>query len=802
MYAPRASAYRPLVNPTGTNPIGFNNSTDARKVTANQRQLIQGQGDILQQQAGDLANQYRDQAGGVEDYLHEAYDPMAAGQGGYNPEEAAAINLSPQEKQNMVTGAGISSGVGTAASVAAAERAAAAAGGNPMALATYRARAAQSQAANAGDSMTKARVTAKQLESQGAQTTGAARLGQQDKALGYYGQLQGQKNQNAGNQQALQQGAFSTTVGGTNEATGGVLKASQTPSKTDKIIGGVAGAAKGLLSFLEDGSDGYLDGTDAVVGEDGPEAIIEASPMMADGGEMSEDGVPMYSFDTGTPSPEYSNQGSGESGQRMPFRERAQGILQNYLAKNQQQPMGAPQKPAEQWNPTTPYQQLGDAIGSIAGKGISSAMTDKGGDTMAADGLSLQGDGPEDNGYNDNKSVSGYLWDSEGDGYLQDSPDGVMAMADGKAPGVGIAETEAKMLQSAKLQRNAAMRMKQGPGKSGEMPDHDTEQSVMSAEGNNMQRFAEEAMAMRRQGPLSRYKADGQAPMVASLRRYDDTPVSKQYGKPGAGETLRDYIKRKESDMATNSISAQIRQPNRQIFWDSDKEAGPITSGPTHGFTDPSAPAGIPQHQVQKQAEEAMAARRNLPAGEPGAMGPMYRIGTSYGKGGRYKADGQAPMPSKQYGRPDVSGPPRPGMQEEKFRSTPQQQYERSLRGPQEPMRLMRRFEDSPKQPQEPMRLMRRFEDSPKQPQEPMMTRTTMVQRYKPDGSTDGAPYEKPQPPMGNRYKADGQAPMPPKIVTNPTRVRLAPGDAVVPLTYRPHAKVRPSAFVNAYRGA
>jgi hypothetical protein len=224
--------------------------------------------------------------------------------------------------------------------------------------------------------------------------------------------------------------------------------------------------------------------------------------MMAEG-RFSEDGAPMYSFDTGTPSPEYSS----ESGQKAPFRQRAKGILQNYLAKSQQQPMGAPQKPAEQWNPTTPYQQMGDTIGSAIGKGASVLM--------AADGLSLQGDGPEGNGYDDNKSVSGYLWDSEGDGYLQDSPDGVMAMADGKAP--GVAETEAKMLQSAKMQRDAAMRMKQGPGKSGEMPDHDTEQSVMSAEGNNMQRFAEEAMAMRRQGPLGRYKADGQAPMPPKI---------------------------------------------------------------------------------------------------------------------------------------------------------------------------------------------------------------------------------------------------------------------------------------------
>src|SRR3954471_23793291 len=129
------SPYRPISRVTTTNPIGFNNTNDARKVSANQRQLIQGQGDALMQSAEDLGNQYRDQTQGVEDYLNPVYDPMAQGQGGYNQAESAAINFSPQDAQNLVTSAGLTAGNRTAADVAAAERAANAAGGNPMALA-------------------------------------------------------------------------------------------------------------------------------------------------------------------------------------------------------------------------------------------------------------------------------------------------------------------------------------------------------------------------------------------------------------------------------------------------------------------------------------------------------------------------------------------------------------------------------------------------------------------------------------------------------------------------------------------
>ena len=50
--------------------------------------------------------------------------------------------LTPEQKQAMITSAGISAGQGTAAATGAADRAIAAAGGNPLAAATYRARAA------------------------------------------------------------------------------------------------------------------------------------------------------------------------------------------------------------------------------------------------------------------------------------------------------------------------------------------------------------------------------------------------------------------------------------------------------------------------------------------------------------------------------------------------------------------------------------------------------------------------------------------------------------------------------------
>jgi hypothetical protein len=363
-YQPSALPYNPINYPTATNPIGFNNSTDPRVATANQRQLIAGQGDALQANDQALAQQYQAQAGGVQNYLQPIENTLATGGGGYTADQASQIELSPQQKQDIATNAGISAGVGNAAAVGGAERAAAATGGNPAAMATYRARAAQSQAANAGQASTGAQVAAQQAGSAGAQAVGQAQQAQQGQALGYYGNLQAQQNQAGQTEQALGQSAFGTEAGAGTTATGQVLQASQTPSTSDKIIGGIGGA----LGALADGKSPYLndDGMDAVLGENGPEAIVNAAsdPVRSDARFMDQGGVvPGTDPNTGlpaipigqTPMPPASSVPSPPT------------WLQRYMAnakQNQQKPATpGQQQPQQQWNKTTPYSQLGAGIG-------------------------------------------------------------------------------------------------------------------------------------------------------------------------------------------------------------------------------------------------------------------------------------------------------------------------------------------------------------------------------------------------------------------------------------------------------
>ncbi len=412
-YAPQATPYRPITNPTATNPIGFNNSGDARVASRNQRQLVQGSGDALMANDANLADQYRQQGQGVEDYLNPIENQMATGGGGYSPEETAAIQFGPQAQQALIDKAGISAGVQTASGVGAAERAAAAGGGSPAALATYRARAAQQGGAAAGDAMTGARVAAKQLESAGAQTTGNARLGQQNTALNYYQGLDQQKNSNAMGEQGLQQGAYGTQTSGTGAATGDVLKASQTPSGWDKAIGFGAGALGAFASKLADGTPGYFHdgGFDAVLGEDGPEAVIEGAsdPVRSHTRFMAGGGMGFgENADLPSGSPGYDSS--------MAPAVNKPNFLASYLQENAQQankpqPSGGGQ--GGSWNPTTPYSQLGSALGGIAGNVASSGGEeeddgggggDDGGSDMMADGtmgLGANADLPSGNaGYN------------------------------------------------------------------------------------------------------------------------------------------------------------------------------------------------------------------------------------------------------------------------------------------------------------------------------------------------------------------------------------------------------------------
>lgn len=300
------------------------------------------------------AQQEEQRRNATQDYLGGIEDPLAQGKGGYNADELSQIQLTPEQQQQMVTGAGISAGVGNAAAVGAAERAANAAGGNPAALATYRARAAQSQQANAGDAMTQARIAASNTAAQRAQAIGSARMGQQGQALNYYGGVQNQQNQNAQNAYGLQQ------------------QASMQPGIFDKVLGAASGAIGGL-SKLADGDVG-TGGQPAVVGEAGPEKVVQmggGADYMGDGGMGDIDLTPAGGFDL------YPEQSAAESA--PPAAPASTSWLQRLRTMNSGQPQGAPAQ-QQPWSKVTPYQQLGEGVGKLAS-------------TFLADGAAPQVDG-------------------------------------------------------------------------------------------------------------------------------------------------------------------------------------------------------------------------------------------------------------------------------------------------------------------------------------------------------------------------------------------------------------------------
>jgi hypothetical protein len=415
-----APLYSPYYQPQYTGQtVGYSATTNPVAAAANQRATVTSQGDQYQATDEALANEYAAQQSGTQAYLNPIAQSQASGQGGYSPTESSQIELTPAQQSAITTSAGISAGAGTAAAVGAADRAYAATGGNPAAMAEYRARAAQTQAANAGQAQTGASVAAQQAASAGAQAVGNARMAQQAQGETYLGNLQAQEGSQAQTDQGLAQGAYTTQVGGTGQATGQQIQAAQLPTTTDKIIGTVAGAAEGAAGLADgyyphmaDGSDDG--GMDAVVGEDGVEAIVKAASdpvrshtrFMADGEYASDSGggpsgdpysligermeadgyYPMMADGTGSPaggpwapsssggwnSGGWNPSGPGdipdvESG-NDPTTTSAKSILQNYLANTskpqQQQASSAPQ----QWNKATPYTQAGQAGGAWLGK--------------------------------------------------------------------------------------------------------------------------------------------------------------------------------------------------------------------------------------------------------------------------------------------------------------------------------------------------------------------------------------------------------------------------------------------------
>lgn len=347
----QATPYNPYAN------INLGTS-DPRKINAN----TQG---VAADQYGN-ANQY---ATAVQDYLGNIVNPIAQGQGGYSPTEASQIEMSPEQQQNMVASSAIAAGTPTQAAAEAAQRAADAAGGNPAAVAAYRARAANQSGAAAGNAATNAEVGAQQALSGEAANVGQTRLGQQGQALNYLSGLQSEQNQNA-------QNAANRQVQGAGIG----LQASQTPSTFDKVMGGIGG---GLTALLDEGApagsqpsyramggqlpgipptgnppaDRFLDGgRTAIVAEKDPEAVVKMN-YMDDGGDFG-------GLDMSQPNP--GMDGSISESISPMGSQQAPSFLQQLSSKFGQQH----QQPQQQSMGQQPKSQLAGSGASNLGKSI------------------------------------------------------------------------------------------------------------------------------------------------------------------------------------------------------------------------------------------------------------------------------------------------------------------------------------------------------------------------------------------------------------------------------------------------
>lgn len=422
----------PLYNP---------NTTNARQLATANRQQIANQGNALgnqfygygeENQGGTNPNTVASTA----DYLNPIESNMAEGNGGYNSSLTGQIEYSPQDVTNLETGAGIAAGAQTAASVGAAQRAANASGGNPLALAAYEDRAAQQEGQQAGEAATQAAATGKQLQSSGAQTVGNAQLAQQDQSLNYYQQQNAQANQDVQQANQLQSGIYGTETGGENSAAGIGLQASQTPSTFDEIMGALAGAAPGIgtaLSHLADGDILPSAGTPAVIAEDGPEKVVripnknehvlgnqnparrrytgttKAAHMlyMDDGGFGDPDAssiptlnvphTPDYNATIGNPNNSVTVASGGNGTPSQPWWKRVASVMSTPNGGNNGYAGARGGSSQQSWTRVTPYSQLGQLAGNV----VSSYLAD--GDVSPADYL----DGPLD-------PMPGYMPDAPG----------------------------------------------------------------------------------------------------------------------------------------------------------------------------------------------------------------------------------------------------------------------------------------------------------------------------------------------------------------------------------------------------
>ena len=103
------------MSPTPYTPLGATGSTtfntgNARQLTQQELNYLNQQGANLQTQDAGLYNENMGAAGGTQDYLGNLENPLAQGQGGYNPSEVSQIQMTPQQQADMVSSAGISAG--------------------------------------------------------------------------------------------------------------------------------------------------------------------------------------------------------------------------------------------------------------------------------------------------------------------------------------------------------------------------------------------------------------------------------------------------------------------------------------------------------------------------------------------------------------------------------------------------------------------------------------------------------------------------------------------------------------------
>lgn len=199
--------------------------------------------------------------------------------------------------------------------------------------------------------------TTAQENSQGAQTTGNARIAGDTSYRNYLTSQQGaaQSGKQTATGQQIQN--FGTQTQGTNAATAtgsqaATAKAGQ-PTTGDKIIGGVTGALGGLASFLEDGGIA-TEPTLAVVGENGPEEVKDMSQTGSGETDHEDSGLP-----GGDPTNEDPHTGLQKLGSKIKAR------YSNPASQSQQQPISG-QQPAQAGSPAM-YSNLGSSIGKIAG---------------------------------------------------------------------------------------------------------------------------------------------------------------------------------------------------------------------------------------------------------------------------------------------------------------------------------------------------------------------------------------------------------------------------------------------------